>query len=233
MSIPSDIMFACSTASYQVEGAWNIDGKGENIWDRLTHTNPNFVSNKDNGDIACDSYHLYKEDVKLIKDIGFDMYRFSISWARILPNGDLTSINDAGIGYYHNLIDELLESGIKPMVTMYHWDLPQKLQDIGGWMNSLIVDYIEDYADLLFKLYGDKVKWWITINEPSEIIDGYSSDRYAPDLNLDSPANYIVGHNILKAHAKIFRLYNTKYRSKQQGIFITLKKKKVARWLSG
>ncbi|XP_065212467.1 myrosinase 1-like isoform X1 [Planococcus citri] len=216
-AFPERFLFAASTASYQIEGAWNEDGKGENIWDRLTHTEPDIVKNRDNGDIACDSYHLFKEDVKLLKNAGFNLYRFSISWSRILPNGEITLINPKGVEYYRNLINELLENDIQPFVTMYHWDLPQKLQDLGGWTNPLIVDYMEDYADLLFELYGDKVKWWITINEPMEVVRGYDCREYAPALDLGSPANYIVAHNILKAHSRIFRLYDNKYRSKQNG----------------
>ncbi|XP_065223653.1 myrosinase 1-like [Planococcus citri] len=178
---------------------------------------PHMVKNRDNADVACDSYHLYKEDVKLIKDAGFNIYRFSISWTRILPNGEITLINQKGVDYYHKLIDELIKNNIQPMVTMYHWDLPQKLQDIGGWANPLIVDYMEDYADLLFQLYGDKVKWWITINEPFRVAEGYETNRFAPALNLQSSIMYIVMHHALKAHGRIFQLYNKKYRSKQNG----------------
>ncbi|XP_065224083.1 myrosinase 1-like [Planococcus citri] len=216
-AFPKDFLFATATSAYQVEGAWNEDGKGENMWDRLIHSKPDKIKNQDTADVACDSYHLYKEDVKLVKDAGFDIYRFSISWTRILPNGEITSINQKGINYYHNLIDELLKNDIQPMVTMYHWDLPQKLQDIGGWVNPLIVDYMEDYADLLFQLYGDKVKWWITINEPFRVGEGYEKDRWAPAINSESSKMYNVMHNTLRAHGRIFRLYDEKYRSKQNG----------------
>ncbi|KAK7571116.1 hypothetical protein V9T40_014720 [Parthenolecanium corni] len=217
MAFPKDFIFSAATASYQIEGGWNADGKGENIWDRLTHNHPELIDGRSNGDIACDSYHKYKEDVALLKDIGFDMYRFSINWARILPTGDITSINEVGIQYYKKLIDELLNNNIQPMVSIYHWDLPQKLQDMGGWLNPLIVDYFEDYADVLFKHLGDKVKWWITLNEPLSVILGYTGYNFAPQLNLDSPAAFIIAHNLLKAHGRVFRLYEEKYKPRQQG----------------
>ncbi|XP_065224085.1 myrosinase 1-like [Planococcus citri] len=216
-TFPEEFLFATATSAYQVEGAWNEDGKGEHMWDRIAHTKPDMIKNQHNGDVACDSYHLYKEDVKLIKDAGFDVYRFSISWSRILPNGEITSINQKGVDYYHNLIDELLKNDIQPMVTMYHWDLPQKFQDIGGWANPLIVDYMEDYADLLFQQYGDKVKWWITINEPYRISEGYDGIYFVPALKLPSSIKYIVLHNCLRAHGRISRLYNEKYRLQQNG----------------
>ncbi|KAK7580156.1 hypothetical protein V9T40_000785 [Parthenolecanium corni] len=216
MAFPDGFIFATASSSYQIEGAWNIDGKGENIWDRWSHARSE-CPKSDNGDVACDSYHKYKEDIFHLKDIGFDMYRFSISWARILPTGDITDINEAGVAYYHKLIDELHKNNIQPMITIYHWDLPQKLQDMGGWLNPLIVNYCEDYAGLLFKRFGDKVKWWITINEPELVSSGYEVKNYAPNLDLDSPANYIAAHNCLRAHGRIFRLYEKEYKIKQKG----------------
>ncbi|KAK7580154.1 hypothetical protein V9T40_000783 [Parthenolecanium corni] len=217
MAFPQNFIFGCATSAYQIEGAWNTDGKGENIWDRLARDHPEFIDDRSNGNIACDSYHKYKEDIFHLKDIGFDMYRFSISWTRILPTGDIANINEVGLQHYDSLIDELLKNNIIPMITMYHFDLPQKLQDMGGWLNPLIVDYFEDYADLLFKRYGDKVKWWITLNEPKFIIPGYVTGKSAPSLRLDSPANYIIAHNCLKAHGRIFRLYEKKYKIQQRG----------------
>ncbi|XP_065206346.1 myrosinase 1-like [Planococcus citri] len=223
LKFPDDFLFGVATSSYQIEGAWNVDGKGENIWDRLTHSDPDAILNKDNGDDAAKSYYFYKEDIDLLKEIGFNLYRFSISWARILPNGDLSKINPAGIQYYNNVINYLLEKNIQPMITIYHWDLPQKLQDAGGWLNPTIVDHMEHYADILFKNYGDRVKWWTTINEPYFIVFGYSEDDHAPALGLGSPADYRVSHHILLSHMRIYRLYEKKYKAQQNGkVSITL-----------
>jgi beta-glucosidase/6-phospho-beta-glucosidase/beta-galactosidase len=150
-TFPSYFKFGVATASYQVEGAWNEDGKGENIWDHVCHTNSTFIDNKDNGDVACDSYHKYKEDVQMIKNLGVDYYRFSLSWSRILPRGLAgTPVNQLGINYYRNLTQELLDNGIEPMVTMFHWDLPEPLQDIGGWPNPELEDHFFYYARTVF-----------------------------------------------------------------------------------
>ncbi|KAF6214882.1 hypothetical protein GE061_009626 [Apolygus lucorum] len=215
---PEGFIFGAATAAYQVEGGWNADGKGPNIWDNITHERPSFVANNNNGDVAADSYHRYKEDVQLLENIGFQMYRFSVSWARILPNGRINNVNKAGIDYYMNLIDELLAKGIQPMVTIYHWDLPQDLENIGGWTNPEIVTIFEDFADLVFRTYGDKVKWWITINEPYMVTKGYGADSFAPAayLDLHGIVEYQVGRNLLLAHAKAYRLYQKKY-SQQKG----------------
>ncbi|GLH16867.1 Myrosinase 1 [Gryllus bimaculatus] len=132
--------------------------KGENIWDHMVHEHPEYIRDNATGDIADDSYHKYEEDVRLLAELGSDFYRFSISWARILPKGDLSQINQLGINYYDNLINELLDKGIEPLVTMYHWDLPQALQELGGWPNPILVDYFEDYARLLIETYGDRVR---------------------------------------------------------------------------
>jgi len=218
LRFPREFIFGSATSSYQIEGAWNEGGKGESIWDRLVHTNPNFISDKGNGDIACDSYHKYKEDVQLLKQLGFEMYRFSISWPRVLPNGEVHHINEEGLQYYNNLINELLANGIQPMVTMYHWDLPQKLQDLGGWTNPLIVDYFVDYARLLFERFGDRVAWWVTINEPSQIILGYNSHGiYAPNTPLEGVGEYLAGHHMILAHAKAYRVYEKDFKGKQKG----------------
>uniref|UniRef100_A0A0K8TC95 Myrosinase 1 n=1 Tax=Lygus hesperus TaxID=30085 RepID=A0A0K8TC95_LYGHE len=215
---PEGFIFGAATASYQIEGGWNADGKGPNIWDNITHERPSFVDNNDNGDVAADSYHRYKEDVQLLENIGFQMYRFSLSWARILPNGRVNNVNQPGIDYYMNLIDELLAKGIQPMVTIYHWDLPQDLEDIGGWTNPEIVNIFEEFADLVFQTYGDKVKWWITINEPGAVVQGYGSDKFAPAayLDLTGTVEYQVGRNLLLAHAGAYRLYQKNY-SHQNG----------------
>ncbi|KAG8289658.1 hypothetical protein J6590_099995 [Homalodisca vitripennis] len=155
-TFPPDFLIGCASASYQVEGGWNADDKGENIWDHLTHTQPDKIKNRDNGDVACDSYNKYREDVQLIKDIGFNHYRFSISWSRVLPTGYDNIVSKAGLGYYHRLIDQLKANGIEPIVTLYHWDLPQPLQELGGWVNPLMSDYFQKYARVMFEEFGDK-----------------------------------------------------------------------------
>ncbi|XP_049792024.1 myrosinase 1-like isoform X1 [Schistocerca nitens] len=223
-SFPEDFIFGAATASYQVEGAWNEDGKGENIWDRMLHEHPEYSSNGDNGDVACDSYHKYQEDVQMLKALGVDVYRFSISWARILPTGDLDIINQPGIDYYNNLINELLANGIQPMVTMYHWDLPQALQYIGGWPNPILADYFVEYARLLFDQFGDRVRWWITFNEPASFVGGYSSvGLAAPSQNASGIGDYLAAHTVLRAHARAYRLYDEQYRAAQNGtVGITL-----------
>ncbi|BET01143.1 glycoside hydrolases [Nesidiocoris tenuis] len=214
---PDGFLFGVASSSFQIEGAWDIDGKGESIWDRATHDKPKTVADGSNADVACDSYHLYKEDVLLIKSIGFDFYRFSISWPRLLPKGEIHDVNESGILYYSNLIDELLANGIEPMVTLYHWDLPQHLQDIGGWMNPLIIDYFADYARLAFERFGDRVKWWITINEPEMVAIGHGKDWFAPALKHFGTGEYLSAHHLLLAHATAYRIYHTEFRSSQRG----------------
>lgn len=154
----------------------------------------------------------------MMKELGLDFYRFSISWPRILPNGFVNNTNQAGINYYNNLIDEMLKNGIVPFVTMYHWDLPNGLQKLGGWTNPAIVDWFEDYAKVLFDNFGDKVKHWITINEPKQICyEGYGTRSKAPQINMGPIATYLCAKNILLAHAKVFHLYEKQYRSTQRG----------------
>ncbi|XP_069695522.1 myrosinase 1-like [Periplaneta americana] len=223
-SFPPDFLFGAATASYQIEGGWNEDGKGENIWDRLVHQHPEWILDRQNGDVAADSYHLYKEDVKALKEIGMNVYRFSIAWSRILPTGDVDKVSKKGISYYNNLIDELLVNDIQPMVTMYHWDLPQPLQDIGGWPNPVIADYFEEYTRILFTHFGDRVKWWITFNEPLEVCTAYGTNRnYAPSIDAHGIGEYLAAHTILHSHARAYRLYDRIFRKKQKGrVGITL-----------
>uniref|UniRef100_A0A1B6CXV5 Uncharacterized protein n=1 Tax=Clastoptera arizonana TaxID=38151 RepID=A0A1B6CXV5_9HEMI len=154
---PDGFKIGAASSAYQIEGAFNEDGKGESIWDRFVRQNPSPIKNNSTGDVAADSYHKYKEDVQLLKSVGFDHYRFSISWTRIQPKGEINEINKKGIDYYNALIDELLANKIEPLVTMTHFDLPQALQDLGGWLNPEIVNYFEDYAYILFTYFGDRV----------------------------------------------------------------------------
>ncbi|KAG5876433.1 hypothetical protein JTB14_008426 [Gonioctena quinquepunctata] len=217
-AFPADFMFGCATAAYQIEGAWNEDGKGVNIWDHITHTNPNYTLNGDNGDITCDSYHKYKEDVSLLKAMNVSHYRFSIAWTRILPNGYTNKINQPGVDYYNNLINELIANNIEPLVTLYHWDLPQTLQDVGGWPNEIIVDLYAAYAETCFKLFGDRVKYWMTFNEAKQTCSmGYGEGTNAPGIKAAGFGDYLCAHNVLKAHAKAYHIYDDTYRAEQKG----------------
>ncbi|XP_051172504.1 myrosinase 1-like [Leptopilina boulardi] len=219
LKFPKGFQIGAATSAYQIEGAWNINGKGENIWDSFSHSSSSLVNNKSTGDIASDSYHLYKEDFKLLKDIGFDFYRFSISWTRILPNGFANNISKEGIKYYNDLLDELHSKGIKPYVTLYHWDHPQVLEKLGGWTNELMVKWFTDYARVVFRELGPKIKVFITLNEPHSLCNyGYGTSYLAPGMNLPGVANYICGHNMLKAHAKVYHLYKEEFYNEQNGI---------------
>lgn len=153
-----------------------------------------------------------------MKELGLDFYRFSVSWPRILPNGFSSKINAAGIDYYNNLINEMLKHNIRPFLTMYHWDLPQNLQKLGGWANPAVVDWFKDYAKVLFINFGDRVKHWITINEPKQICyEGYGSAAKAPTLNMTGIAEYLCAKNVLLAHANVYHMYDEDYRKLQNG----------------
>ncbi|XP_047319446.1 beta-glucosidase 12-like [Impatiens glandulifera] len=236
-SFPRNFIFGTATSSYQTEGCAKEDGKGPNIYDIFTHKFPEKVLDRSTGDVADDFYHRYKEDVGLMKNIGMDAFRFSISWARILPRGNLSGgINKAGIKFYNNLINQLLSKGIQPYVTIFHWDLPQALEDeYGGFLSPRIVDDFKDFAELCFKEFGDRVKYWITMNEPwSYSIGGYNTGHIAPGrcsawMNAGCPAGdsgtepYIVSHNLIISHAAAVKVYKDKYQGYQKGqIGITL-----------
>ncbi|XP_037029322.1 myrosinase 1-like [Bradysia coprophila] len=223
-TFPPNFLFGSASASYQVEGGWDADGKGPSIWDELTHKYPDKVYNRENGDIACNSYELYKEDVQLLKDANMDFYRFSISWSRVMSGGDNATVNEAGLQYYDNLINELIANDIQPMITLYHWDLPQAIQEIGGLTNPLIVRYFEDYADLVLKRYSDRVKYWSTFNEPIIICQhGYGNPDRAPFVYSAGIGVYLCSHNLLLAHGKIYDLFDAKYRTEgsKMGIVIS------------
>src|SRR5690606_18741057 len=163
MDFPEHFLWGAATASYQIEGGGLQEGRGECIWHRFSHT-PGKVLNGDTGDVACDHLHRYREDVALMAELGLDAYRFSISWPRVLPAGT-GATNAAGLDFYDRLVDALLEVNIRPFVTLYHWDLPQALQDQGGWENPASVQWFADYTGLMAQRLGDRVKDWITINE--------------------------------------------------------------------
>ena len=188
-------------------------GKGPSIWDDMTHNFPEKIADKSNGDVAADSYNLYKEDVQMLKNSSMQFYRFSIAWSRVMSDGDYSSINEAGLLYYDRLIGELLENGIEPVVTMYHWDLPSKLQNLGGFLNPKIVDYFVAYADVLFKRYATRVKIWTTFNEPQIICEnGYATAERAPLVNLPGIGGYLCAHHIILAHARVYDLYQKNYK---------------------
>ncbi|XP_077075157.1 lactase/phlorizin hydrolase-like [Siphateles boraxobius] len=221
---PEGFMWSTATAAYQIEGAWRTDGKGLSIWDKYAHT-PSRIAKDDNGDIACDSYNRIADDVENVKKLKVGHYRMSVAWPRIMPDGTNRKINEAGLNYYNRLVDALLAANIQPQVTLYHWDLPQALQDDGGWENETIVDRFRDYADVVFNSLGDRVKFWITLNEPLNVaLAGYGYGTMAPGINSrPATAPYVVVHNLIKAHAEAWHLYNDKYRAKYGGLIsITL-----------
>ncbi|XP_046973166.1 myrosinase 1-like [Vanessa cardui] len=215
---PDDFLFGTATASYQIEGGWDADGKGENIWDRMTHTKPHVIKDNSNGDIAADSYNNYKRDVEMMRELGLDAYRFSLSWSRILPSGFSNHINEAGVAFYDNYINEMIKYNITPMVTLYHWDLPQKLQDLGGFLNPLFPEWFEDYARVVFEKFGDRVKHWITFNEPREICyEGYGWTTKAPILNVTDIGTYYCAKNLVIGHASAYKAYVNDFKATQNG----------------
>ena len=217
---PEDFVWGLATSSYQIEGAYAEDGKGESIWDRFSHT-PGKVFNGDTGDVACDHYHRSKEDVSLMKEIGLDSYRFSLSWPRILPNGT-GQPNQAGIDFYKKLIEQLLNASIDPMVTLYHWDLPQSLQDKGGWVNRDVAKYFAEYAGIVFQELGDVVDKWITHNEPwVAAFNGYSSGEHAPGIR-DNYASAQAAHHLLLSHGLAVARYRELGLSGEIGITLNL-----------
>ncbi|GMP21686.1 hypothetical protein CsSME_00000019 [Camellia sinensis var. sinensis] len=210
---PPHFIFGSATSAYQVEGAWNEGGRGPSIWDSFSHT-AGKICDGSNGDIAVDQYHRYKEDIDLLAKLGFGAYRFSISWSRIFPDGLGTKMNEEGIAYYNSVINALLERGIQPFVTLYHWDLPLNLHEsMGGWLNEQVVKYFAIYAETCFSNFGDRVKNWITINEPLQTaVNGYEIGIFAPgrcEHALTEP--YLVAHHQLLAHAEAVSIYRNKY----------------------
>ncbi|MDP9350984.1 MAG: GH1 family beta-glucosidase [Chloroflexota bacterium] len=195
---PDGFVWGAATASYQIEGAAYDDGRGESIWDRFSHT-PGKTTNGDTGDVACDHYHRWPEDIALMRDLGLGAYRFSIAWPRILPQGRGRP-NDAGLDFYDRLVEELLESGITPWVTLYHWDLPQVLEDQGGWPNRATADAFAEFTDAITRRLGDRVKHWITLNEPwCSAFLGYRIGHHAPGRTNTKDALQAL-HTLFLAH---------------------------------
>ena len=191
-------IWGVSTSSYQIEGAVNEDGRGPSIWDTYCRQSGR-IANGDTGDVACDHYHRYGEDIALMRDLGIDAYRFSISWPRVMPNGR-GEVNEAGVSFYHRLIDRLLASGIEPWLCLYHWDLPQALGDLGGWTNRDCSRWFADYASLIGQRFGDRVKRYATFNEPSVFtLFGYCLGGQAPGIS--DPRSFLAAiHHVNLAH---------------------------------
>ncbi|KAK5121243.1 hypothetical protein LTR85_005409 [Meristemomyces frigidus] len=229
LQLPKDFLWGYATASYQIEGAPHEDGRADSIWDTFCRI-PGKIADGSNGDVACDSYHRYKEDVALLKDVGAKAYRFSISWSRVIPLGGREDpVNDAGLQYYVNLVNELHANGIVPMVTLFHWDLPQALYNrYGGFMNK--DEYVQDYvnfARLMFNTMGGKVKHWITYNEPwcssilgyniGQFAPGHTSDRTKSSIGDSSTEPWLVGHTLLVSHGAAVRVYREDFKPKDGG----------------
>lgn len=199
MGFRKDFIWGSATAAYQIEGAWQVDGRGESVWDRYCHQ-PGNVYQGHTGDVLCDHYHRYPDDIRLMKELGIPSYRFSVSWPRIFPEGK-GNVNEKGLDFYDRLIDTTLDAGIRPFMTLFHWDYPSALQACGAWENPDSPHWFEDYAALLAKRYGDRVKDFITLNEPQCFIGfGYVDGSNAPGLKLPISSTVPMSHNVLKAH---------------------------------
>ena len=200
---PNGFFWGTATASYQIEGAIDKDGKSKSIWDTFTHT-PGKVKNNENGDTAVDHYHRYEEDIELMANINLNSYRFSLAWTRIIPDG-IGKINPKGIDFYSRLIDKCLEKNIEPFITLYHWDLPQSLQDKGGWANRDMTNIFADYSEAVVKNFGDRCNHFITFNEPAVFtIYGYVDGYMAPGYK-DLEKYFASIHNVNLAHGKAFQ----------------------------
>ena len=205
MSFRNDFAWGAATASFQIEGAWNEDGKSPSIWDEFCHRGGKIFDNS-NGDIACDHYHRYKEDVKLMAELGLKAYRFSIAWPRVLPDGT-GKVNEKGLDFYSKLVDELLKYNITPYVTLYHWDLPYCLQLKGGWTNPDSPLWFEEYTKVVAEKLGDRVKHFITFNEPSVFMGcGCFLGEHAPGYQLSLHDLLHMGHNIHLAHGRAVKV---------------------------
>ena len=217
---PADFTWGTATAAYQIEGAVREDGRGESIWDRFSHT-PGKTHNGDTGDVACDHYHRWQGDIELMRRLHVNAYRFSIAWPRILPEG-WGRVNPPGLDFYDRLVDGLLAAGITPWVTLYHWDLPQALEDRGGWPNPDTSKAFAEYADVVTRRLGDRVKHWITLNEPWVVAFlGYFTGEHAPGRK--EPESYLpVVHNLLLAHGLAVPVIRENSRDSQVGITLNL-----------
>ncbi|KAI9535162.1 hypothetical protein NQZ68_007253 [Dissostichus eleginoides] len=216
-TFPQGFSWGVSSSAYQIEGGWNADGKGPSVWDTFTQNGS--IPDNANGDVACDSYHRLEEDFYMLRALKVKSYRFSLSWSRIFPDGQRTSLNQKGVDYYNRLIDGLLAYSITPMVTLYHWDLPEALQKLGGWDNVEMINIFNDFCDFCFATFGDRVTFWMTFNQPHTIAwSGYGLGQVPPNVKNPGIAPYRVAHNLIKAHAKAYHTYDDKYRASQGGL---------------
>lgn len=226
LAFPNQFVWGAATSSYQIEGAWNEDGKGESIWDRFTHT-PGHVIDGTTGDVACDHYHRWPEDIVLMGTLGLQAYRFSIAWPRILPNGH-GRVNQAGLDFYSRLVDGLLSAGITPFVTLYHWDLPQALQDTGGWPARTTAEAFVEYADVVSRHLGDRVKNWITHNEPwCASILSHQIGEHAPGWR-DTAAAVRAAHHVLLSHGWAVPVIRANSPGSEVGITLNFEAKEPA-----
>jgi beta-glucosidase len=203
-TFPDGFVWGAATSAYQVEGAWQEDGKGESIWDRFAHT-PGRIVDGSTGDVACDQYHRYPEDVALLKQLGLGAYRFSIAWPRVVPDAG-GAVNRAGLDYYDRLVDELLANGITPYPTLFHWDLPQWMQDAGGWADRSVIGRFADYADATVRSLGDRIPTWTVLNEPEVFVThGHETGIHAPGFR-DHDLTLRTSHVVNLAHAEGIRV---------------------------
>ena len=219
---PPGFLWGAATSAYQIEGSHLADGAGPSIWHRFVHT-PGLVRDGDTGDVACDHYQRFESDVALMKSLGLKAYRFSIAWGRVLPEGR-GRVNPGGLGFYERLVDKLLEAGIQPMATLYHWDLPAALDDRGGWLNPDVADWFVDYASVVYKALDDRIKLWATLNEPWVVTDGgYLHGALAPGHRnrFEAP---IASHHLLRSHAKAVQAYRAVGRH-QVGLVVNIEPK--------
>jgi beta-glucosidase len=213
---PQDFVWGTATAAYQIEGAKEEDGKGESIWDRFAST-PGKIADGKNGDVACDHYHRYAADFDLMKELGLRSYRFSISWPRVMPEGS-GAVNPKGLAFYDRLVDAMLERGIRPFATLFHWDLPQALQDAGGWTSRATIDAFLRYTETVIRKLGDRVKDWMTHNEPWVVAYvGHLFGDQAPGMH-DLKTALAVAHGILLSHGKAVPVIRAHCRGAQVGI---------------
>ncbi len=221
LAFPQDFVWGAATAAYQIEGAPAEDGKGPSIWDTFTQR-PGVIEDGTNGDVACDHYHRWRDDVVLMRALNLDAYRFSIAWPRILPAGR-GATNQAGLDFYSRLIDGLLAVGVTPYVTLYHWDLPQTLEDEGGWLRRGIVDDFQHYADVVTRALGDRVRHWTTLNEPWVFTwTGYGLGEDAPGLKLGARGALAATHHALLAHGATVPIIRANVPDASVGIVLDL-----------